>query len=71
VGADPEQQLGEFVLLVAGSDTDAERSRLREGERVYALLAQELPPGRAAKLAAQISGAPRNALYREHRDSDS
>jgi 16S rRNA (cytidine1402-2'-O)-methyltransferase len=64
VGADPEQQLGEIVLVVEGAGDAADAQRLREGERIYALLARELPPGRAAKLAAAISGAPRNALYR-------
>jgi 16S rRNA (cytidine1402-2'-O)-methyltransferase len=63
VAADPEQQLGEIVLVVEGAGEDAEAARLREGMRIYALLSKELPPGRAAKLAATISGAPRNALY--------
>lgn len=63
VAADPEQQLGEIVLVVAGAGDAAEAATLREGQRVYALLARELPPGRAAKLAAAITGAPRNALY--------
>lgn len=65
VGTDPEQQLGEIVLVVEGAADDAaEAARLREGERVYALLARELPPGRAAKIASAITGAPRNTLYR-------
>jgi 16S rRNA (cytidine1402-2'-O)-methyltransferase len=63
VGADPEQQLGEIVLVIEGAGEDAEAARLREGMRIYSLLSKELPPGRAAKLAATISGAPRNALY--------
>jgi 16S rRNA (cytidine1402-2'-O)-methyltransferase len=67
VGADPDQQRGEFVLLVSGADEDATGARQREGERVYELLARELPPGRAASLAAAITGAARNMLYR--RDS--
>lgn len=65
VAADPEQQLGEIVLVVDGAAGDeADAARLREGQRVLALLAKELPPGRAAKLASAITGAPRNALYR-------
>jgi 16S rRNA (cytidine1402-2'-O)-methyltransferase len=64
VAADAEQQLGEIVLVVEGAGDAADAAILREGERVYALLARDLPPGRAAKLAAAISGAPRNALYR-------
>jgi 16S rRNA (cytidine1402-2'-O)-methyltransferase len=64
VVADSDQQRGEFVLLVAGVDLDAEAARLVEGQRVFELLRRELPRGRAAKLAAEISGAPRNALYK-------
>jgi 16S rRNA (cytidine1402-2'-O)-methyltransferase len=35
----------------------------QEGERVLRLLLAELPVKTAVKLAAEISGAPRNALY--------
>jgi len=60
-----EQRLGEFVLVVAGAATDdGDARRQRDGERVFALLAKELPAGKAAKLAAAITGAKRNALYR-------
>jgi 16S rRNA (cytidine1402-2'-O)-methyltransferase len=63
VNADPNQQRGEFVLLIAGaSDADAD-AKLTEGRRVFALLREELPPAKAARLAAAISGAPRKALY--------
>jgi len=62
VAADPDQQRGESVILVAGrgEETDA---RLAEGQRVFALLREELPPAKAAKLAAAITGAPRKELY--------
>jgi 16S rRNA (cytidine1402-2'-O)-methyltransferase len=63
VVADPNQQRGEFVVLVAGASEDAAAARLAEGRRVFDLLREELPPGRAAKLAAAISGAPRKQLY--------
>ena len=64
VEADANQRKGEFVLLVqgAGDDADAD-ARIAEGRRVYALLAAELKPSLAAKLAAEITGAPRKALY--------
>ena len=61
--ADPNQQRGEFVVLVAGAVEDAAAARLDEGRRVFELLRKELPPGRAAKLAAEISGASRKQLY--------
>ena len=63
VEADPNQRKGEFVLLVQGAGEDAD-ARIAEGRRIYALLATELKPSVAAKLAAEISGAPRKALYR-------
>ena len=63
VHADSNQQRGEFVLLVAGAEEDADAAKLAEGRRVFELLRKELPPSRAAKLAAEISGASRKALY--------
>lgn len=62
VAADPDQQRGEHVILVAGRGEEAD-ARLAEGQRVFAILRDELPPTKAAKLAAAISGAPRKALY--------
>ncbi|MGJ3701926.1 16S rRNA (cytidine(1402)-2'-O)-methyltransferase [Variovorax sp. AFSI2.2] len=52
---------GEFALVlhpVAASTDDG-----AEGERVLRLLLAELPVKTAVRLAAEISGAPRNALY--------
>lgn len=62
IAADPNQRKGEFVVLVQGAaeDTDA---RLVEGRRLYAALGRHLPPSTAAKIAAELSGAPRKALY--------
>lgn len=62
VGTDPNQRKGEFVLLVSGADED-EYGKVAEGRRLYAKLAEHLPPSAAAKLAAELSGAPRKALY--------
>lgn len=62
VAADPDQRRGEFVLLVAGNAA-ADAARLAEGRRLYARLVEELPPSRAARIAAELSGAPRKALY--------
>ena len=59
---DPNQQKGEFVVLVEGAGDDAD-ARLLEGQRVYRKLAEHLPPSTAAKLAADLTGAPRKALY--------
>jgi 16S rRNA (cytidine1402-2'-O)-methyltransferase len=62
VQADPDQQRGEHVIVVAGC-ADATDAKLQEGRRIFALLREELPPAKAAKLAAALSGAPRKALY--------
>jgi len=62
VATDADQRKGEFVLVVRGADDDTE-ARLREGQRLYAKLSEHLKPSLAAKLAAEISGAPRKALY--------
>lgn len=62
VEADENQRKGEFVVVVQGAGED-ESAKIAEGRRVYALLNEHLPPSTAAKLAAEISGAPRKALY--------
>jgi 16S rRNA (cytidine1402-2'-O)-methyltransferase len=64
VAADTDQRRGEFVLLVAGEADDTDAAQLVEGRRVFELLRTELPPSRAAKVAAEITGAPRKDLYR-------
>ena len=62
VAADENQRKGEFVLVVRGCEDDGE-ARLIEGQRIYARLSEHLKPSLAAKLAADLSGAPRKALY--------
>ena len=62
VAADPDQRKGEFVLLVQGAGEDAD-AKVVEGRRLYAKLSEHLPPSTAAKLAAELTGAPRKALY--------
>ena len=61
VAADADQRKGEFVLVVQGVGEDVD-AKLAEGRRVHAILARQLPPSTAAKLAAEITGAPRKAL---------
>ena len=59
--ADPNRQRGEFVLMLSGAPANADNG---EGERVLKLmLAEGLPVKQAAKLAAQITGMAKNALY--------
>ncbi|MDM0038780.1 16S rRNA (cytidine(1402)-2'-O)-methyltransferase [Variovorax sp. J22G21] len=61
LAAGPQRTRGEFALVLhpsAKADDDA-----GDGERVLRLLLAELPVKTAVKLAAEITGAPRNALY--------
>jgi len=65
VQADPDQCRGECVVLIEGAPEPRD-ARLVEGQRLYAGLARHLPPSTAARIAAEISGAPRKALYAGH-----
>ena len=62
VQADANQRKGEFALVVRGSEDDA-AAILAEGQRLYAKLVEHMKPSQAAKLAAELSGAPRKSLY--------
>lgn len=58
---DPNRQRGEFVLLVSAPPPGDEMPA--EATRTLQLLLAELPLKQAVKLAAEISGRPKNALY--------
>jgi 16S rRNA (cytidine1402-2'-O)-methyltransferase len=58
--ADPDQQKGEFVVLVHGAAAAAPDAAAR---RTLELLVAELPLKQAVALAAKITGLSRNALY--------
>ena len=60
--ADANRQRGEFVLAVAGAPAKAESSTLDARTLLQALLT-ELPPARAARLAAGLTGIKRQSLY--------
>jgi 16S rRNA (cytidine1402-2'-O)-methyltransferase len=62
VRADDNQRKGEFVVIVRGAEDDGSAALL-EGQRIYAKLKEHLSPSQAAKLAADLSGAPRKSLY--------
>ena len=61
LAADPNRGRGEFVLLVSAAPPA--EGLPPEAERVLGLLLAELPVKQAAKLAAAITGAAKNALY--------
>ncbi|HEY8118736.1 MAG TPA: 16S rRNA (cytidine(1402)-2'-O)-methyltransferase [Methylophilaceae bacterium] len=61
--SDTNQQRGEFVLLVETAPVVDAGPVSEEAEHVLKLLLAELPLKQAVKLAADISGAKKNALY--------
>ena len=60
---DSNQQRGEFVMLVSPIIHKDEFVLNQEHIRLLTLLAQELPPKKAATLAAKILGSETNVLY--------
>jgi 16S rRNA (cytidine1402-2'-O)-methyltransferase len=67
LAADAQRGRGEFVLVLHAAPRaaagDADQLLPAEAERVLGLLLRELPLKQAVALAAEVSGAPRNALY--------
>ncbi|WP_349254754.1 16S rRNA (cytidine(1402)-2'-O)-methyltransferase [Aromatoleum sp.] len=61
LAGDANRARGEFVLIVSAAP--AAEGIGAEAERVLALLLAELPVKSAARLASEITGASRNALY--------
>jgi len=58
----PHRQKGEFVLVLAPGRP---QPQALDAEGVLGVLLEALAPGEAARLAARITGAPRNVLYRK------
>lgn len=63
LAADAHRSRGEFVLVLHPAAAPVPGQADAESGRVLALLLQELPLKTAVRLAAQITGAPRNDLY--------
>lgn len=63
VEADSNQSRGEMVLVLHPAAEFRADGLTPEAEHVMRLLAAELPPKKAAALAAEISGADKKALY--------
>jgi 16S rRNA (cytidine1402-2'-O)-methyltransferase len=63
--ADPNHERGEFVLLVdAPPETEAIAGQPElDLRRLLTALVAELPPARAARVAAAATGLPRDAIY--------
>jgi 16S rRNA (cytidine1402-2'-O)-methyltransferase len=62
--ARPGRAQGEFVLVLAPGEERAARPAA-EPEQVLRVLLEALAPSEAAKLAARITGVPKNVLYRK------
>jgi len=60
LAVDAQRQRGEFALVLHPFDAAAP---MQQGERALQLLLAELPVKTAVRLAAELTGAPRNALY--------
>ena len=63
VRADANQTRGEMVLVLHPPETAAANELNNQARHIMSLLATELPPKKAAALAAEISGANKKALY--------
>ena len=67
LAADPNRGRGEFVLLVdapkPGADATDAPAPSPEAERWLRALLDELPPSRAARVVAAMTGEPRDRLY--------
>ncbi|MFA9459980.1 16S rRNA (cytidine(1402)-2'-O)-methyltransferase [Thiohalorhabdus methylotrophus] len=67
-----EEQRGEFTVCVAGAPEEqpGDGSATVEADKVLEALLAELSPSRAAKVAARITGRPKNALYQRAMELD-
>jgi 16S rRNA (cytidine1402-2'-O)-methyltransferase len=63
LAAKKERSQGEFALLLHPAPKTDKADSNAAAQRVLRLLLAELPTKTAVKLAAEISGAPRNTLY--------
>ena len=65
VEADPDQQKGEFVVVIHGAPARERSAVDAETLQMLDVLMSELPLKQAAGLAAKISGLSKNVLYEE------
>ncbi|WP_338846336.1 16S rRNA (cytidine(1402)-2'-O)-methyltransferase [Massilia sp. W12] len=62
LNARPEREKGEYVIVLQGATAEQDAALL-EGQRVLQILLQHCSLKQAAQMAAEISGAKKNALY--------
>jgi 16S rRNA (cytidine1402-2'-O)-methyltransferase len=63
LGADPNRARGEFVLVLHALAREALDADAATHDRALQILLAKLPLKQAVALAAELTGAPRNALY--------
>ena len=63
LAADPQRQRGEFALILHPAPVEDGVVDEAQADRVLALLLAELPLKTAVRLAAEMTGGARNALY--------
>jgi 16S rRNA (cytidine1402-2'-O)-methyltransferase len=63
--ADANIARGELVLLIDGAEPRSSEGDMELLQRALPLLLKELPPARAAGVAAKLSGVPRETAYAE------
>lgn len=63
LAGDPNRSRGEFVLVVHARAGAGDEATGTENDRLLATLLAQLPLKQAVAIAAEIGGAPRNALY--------
>lgn len=65
LSADPHGSKGEFVVMIHGAEAELEEDgeAALDVDRLIKLLLAELPVKKVAKLAAELSGRPKNELY--------
>lgn len=61
--ADPNRQRGEFVLLISGAQPAPAEPVSEQGRRLLSALLAELPLKQAVRIAAEVGGEKKNALY--------
>lgn len=69
LAADPQRVKGEFVLALAPDANPTTPPQTEEARKWLAELSKELPPARAAKIVAKMTGVSREALYQHITES--
>jgi 16S rRNA (cytidine1402-2'-O)-methyltransferase len=60
----PDRIRGEFVVLVGPANTERTQSSV-DADQILRVLTRELPPSKAAAIAAELTGIPKRILYRQ------